>query len=684
MLAVYLALAIPSLVGAIAAEPPRKLDTGWVYRWGDSPVSPDGVLEWLTADLSASEWQPTGVLANPPGVSQEWLWLRLRLPEQGWPHPGLFIPRIARAFEVYVDTTLIYADGEFVAHRNKFYNVKTFLLSLPVDYQGRVLSLRVYSDGTRIGVTARDVPVAIGTEADLVGRILKLSLEHNIAGCIIFVVGLLVLIGNRLVAFRPDILFPLSLSVAALSIGTYFLTTRYAAVYLFNSPGTLYYIHFVSFLVFPIGLYAFVNLVMGRRSLVRYLWHASAMFAVVLIVLDLLDVASLSSNYDLANRWLLFTLAGMLVMIFVGVRQKRPEARRVLVAVAIAASAGLYDLLVKAGVLPFHRYISHWGLVAFAGALVMIVVRRYNRYTARLDRQSRELRAYADDLELKVAQRTQSLDARNLELQDALQRLEDTQQQLVLREKMASIGDLVAGVAHEVNTPIGAILSASNTSIRAIKIVQRYARDGCGSLSEEDSKRLNKALDALAVSSTVVLGGSERVAGIVRALKAFARLDEAEVQAVDIHECLESTLLLLEHRFKSGIEVVKDYGELPSICCVPSQLNQVFMNVLVNACDAVGDTGTIGITTGRAGGLAVIRISDSGPGIPPEHVDHIFDPGFTSKGVGVGTGMGLALSYRIMEKHGGEIHVDPQGGPGAIFEIRLPFNVGEIPAGYQS
>jgi len=673
-----------AVTSAQSAQPPLVLDSGWVFRWGDSPVSPDGALEWLTSDISAPEWQPTLTLENPPGEPREWLWLRLRLPDQGWPHPGLFIPRIARAFEVYVDTTLIYSDGEFVAHRNKFYNVKTFLLSLPVDYRGRVLSMRVYSDGKRIGMTAGDVPVTIGTQADLISRILNHSLEHNIAGCIIFVIGLLVLIGNRLIAWRSDILFPLSLAVAALGIGTYFLTTRFAAVYLFKSPGTLYYIHFVSYLVFPIGLYAFVNLVMGRNSLGRYLWRASAVFAIVLIVLDLSDVASLSSNYGLANKWLLGTLAVMLGMIVVDIRKEASEARWVLVAVLIAALAGFYDLLVKAGVFPFYRYIAHWGLVGFAATLVMIVVRRYNQYTARLALQSRELRAYAETLELKVVQRTQDLDARNVELEDALQRLEDTQQQLVLREKMASIGDLVAGVAHEMNTPVGAISSASDTLSRAIDIVQRLARDGSGSLSGENSKRLHKALDALEVNNSVVADASERVAGIVRTLKAFARLDEAEVQEVDIHECLESTLLLLEYRFKPNIEVVRDFGELPSIYCVPSQLNQVFMNVLVNGCDAIEGAGAISVATSHKGGMVAVRIADSGPGIAPEHVEHVFDPGFTTKGVGVGTGMGLALAYRIAEKHGGEIRLEPRGGPGAVFEIRVPSDAAKVTARYRS
>ena len=627
-----------AVASAYSAEPPMVLDSGWVYRWGDSPVSPDGAFEWLASDISDPEWQPTLTLENPPGEPQEWLWLRLRLPEQGWAHPGIFIPRIARAFEVYVDTTLIYTDGEFVAHRNKFYNIKTFLLSLPVDYRGRVLSMRVYSDGKRVGMIAGDVPVAIGAQVDLVSRILKHSLEHNIAGCIIFVIGLLVLIGNRLIRWRSDILFPLSLAVATLGIGTYFMTTRYAAVYLFKSPGTLYYIHFISYLVFPIGLYAFVNLVMGGKSLARFLWRASAVFAIVLIVLDLSEAASLSSNYGLANKWLLGTLAVMLVLIAADIRREESEARWVLVAILIAAAAGFYDLLVKAGVLPFYMYIAHWGLVGFAATLVMIVIRRYNKYTERLARQSRELRAYAENLELKVVQRTQDLDARNLELQDALQRLEDTQEQLVLREKMASVGELVAGVAHEMNTPVGAISSASDTIGRAIDIVQQLSRSG--ELPEADAKRLRKGLEALVVNNDVISKASSRVAEIVRTLRAFARLDQAEVQEADIHECLKSTLLLLEHRFKRDIEVVCEFGEIPVVYCVPSQLNQVFMNVIVNACDAMDDAGTIAITTSYSGNMVQVRISDSGPGIVPECVGHVFDPGFTTKGVGVGTGLG--------------------------------------------
>lgn len=246
------------------------------------------------------------------------------------------------------------------------------------------------------------------------------------------------------------------------------------------------------------------------------------------------------------------------------------------------------------------------------------------------------------------------------------------EQQLVHSEKMASLGQLVAGVAHEINTPMGSIHSNIGTAASAIGFIEKaLARDEVASLLEGDHK-LKRALAILKESYDVNRMASERIVGIVATLRNFARLDEAERKTADLHEGIDSTLMLLRHETKHGIEVIRRYGDLPRADCYPHQLNQVFMNILVNAVQAMAGKGAITITTHHADGHAVIAFEDTGRGIRAEDLPRIFSPGFTTKGVGVGTGLGLSIAYRIMEKHGGSIECQSEVGRGTTFTLRLP------------
>jgi PAS domain S-box-containing protein len=256
------------------------------------------------------------------------------------------------------------------------------------------------------------------------------------------------------------------------------------------------------------------------------------------------------------------------------------------------------------------------------------------------------------------------------DLERANREIRDTQAQLVQSEKMAALGNLVAGVAHELNTPIGAIHGNADVARRALEAV-REGLAGAG-VPASLPGRVEKALGILGEVNAVTVDASQRVATIVRSLRNFARLDEAERKHADLHEGLDSTLNLLRHELKNGVEVMKDYGELPQVDCFPNQVNQVFMNILVNAIHAVEGSGTITIRSRLEDGQAVIRFTDTGKGIAPEHLSRIFDPGFTTKGVGVGTGLGLSISYRIVQEHRGSIEAESQPGAGTTFTVKLP------------
>lgn len=244
-----------------------------------------------------------------------------------------------------------------------------------------------------------------------------------------------------------------------------------------------------------------------------------------------------------------------------------------------------------------------------------------------------------------------------------------------MKEKMASLGSLVAGVAHEVNNPVGAVMSASDVSSRCVDLVRGYIRESAKGDGAEVEK-VRKASELMADNNRVISEAARRISDIVKSLKNFARLDEAEFQTVDVHDGIDSTLTLVAHRLKNRITVEKKYGDLPKVPAFPNQLNQVFMNLIVNAADAIEGEGMISIETTKDERRAYISVADTGAGIAPDHLPHVFDPGFTTKGVGVGTGLGLSISYNIVRKHGGELSVESEPGKGARFTIVLPLRPG--------
>ena len=240
------------------------------------------------------------------------------------------------------------------------------------------------------------------------------------------------------------------------------------------------------------------------------------------------------------------------------------------------------------------------------------------------------------------------------------------QTQLIQSEKMASLGQLVAGVAHELNTPLGAVKSSQDSLTRALdKLETQISRQP----PDPETARL---LEVLRELNRVNQEACHRIDTITQGLRRFARLDEADLQEADLHEGLDTTLTLIQHLLRNRVEVTREYGEVPEITCYPNQLNQLFMNVLVNAAQAIEGEGEIRIRTSSAGGTAIVEITDTGVGIPPDHLGKIFDPGFTTRGSKVGTGLGLSICYQIAQDHGGRISAESEVGVGTTVRIELP------------
>ena len=279
----------------------------------------------------------------------------------------------------------------------------------------------------------------------------------------------------------------------------------------------------------------------------------------------------------------------------------------------------------------------------------------------------------------------QELEEQNTELARRKAELERLQSQIVHSEKMASLGQLAAGVAHELNNPAGFIYGN-------MEILRTCAAGLERLLSFYDNAQLPESLTAqikvikeetdyehsLEDLKSIISdchSGAERIRDVVQNLRLFSRLDEAEFKKVDLHDGMESTIRLLSQYYSAGrITLERDYADLPPVDCYAGQLNQVWMNLLTNAAQAISSEGKVRVATCKENNMAKVSISDTGSGIAPEHLKKIFDPFFTTKRVGEGTGLGLSITYGIIERHGGSINVESRHGEGTTFTITIPID----------
>ncbi|MBY0477234.1 MAG: HAMP domain-containing histidine kinase [Chitinophagaceae bacterium] len=279
----------------------------------------------------------------------------------------------------------------------------------------------------------------------------------------------------------------------------------------------------------------------------------------------------------------------------------------------------------------------------------------------------------------------QLIEIKNRVLNDTMDNLKDAQSQLIQSEKMASLGQLTAGVAHEINNPINFVSANIKPLkddladlIKCIRLYKQTVKEKGLENEFEEVEKFNAQTDIEYVLTEVndllkgIEEGASRTSEIVKGLRNFSRIDQHDVKKANLNEGVESTLTLLHSTYRDRIEIIKEYGNIPEIECFPGQLNQVFMNLLSNAVQAIKGEGKIFIKTFTRENNVIISIKDTGPGMTEEIKSKIFDPFFTTKEVGKGTGLGLSISYGIIEKHNGKMEVFSSPGEGAEFIITLP------------
>lgn len=329
------------------------------------------------------------------------------------------------------------------------------------------------------------------------------------------------------------------------------------------------------------------------------------------------------------------------------------------------------------------------------------------------NQMAQEIRLKTEELEKAYAEIQQFNKMLEEKVKERTRKLEETHVQLVHKEKMASLGKMVAGVAHEINNPLSCmyanLYNTENIFKDLFTLIDAFERgDHQVLLQTKEDLSIDELKSSFRIILDNSLEGVKRIIEIVKNLRTFSRLDEAQIKVIDIHEGMDITLNLLNHKLKGGPTVIKNYGPIPQLRCLASQLNQVFMNILSNAidaCESLKDKGQLRITTWAANEtmsdqaldflqesqpgrllkqsgnranepepVVKIRIEDNGCGIAPEYLPKIFDPFFTTKEVGKGTGLGLAISYSIIEKHRGNILVESTIGQGTAFTVTIPIN----------
>ena len=641
----------------------------WKFRAGDDPAWAHPGFDdraWETRDtrLRSGEW---------PGIG--WFRLHLEVAPDLWGVPLALLYHQAGAAEVFVDGRLLYTFGiigtaevvEKLVHA-------TDLDPLPLSLEGQshhVIAVRyAHSQAAAYQRLGLDPGFVIhltrwGAEVENLAR------KH--AGFQMFFSGVPLAFGLLhllLFCFYPRARenFYYALHTASIAATTFIVFELHIA----SSQEFLLFSRLsrIAIVLSSISVLLFVYSLFYSR-LPRVFWGFLGAGAIV-------GTWSLYASIDYVY---LFTLAGqaeLLRVVLVALCRKKEGAWIIgLGALSFVLTVG-YQILLLLEVIghvgPF-SYVYVYGILGLLISMSLFLARNVGRNRRELERQLGQVRELSSQLERKVEERTRELSAKNVALEDTLNQLRETQNQLIMQEKMASLGSLVAGVAHEINTPVGAIKSAADVAARCLaRIVERIERgENLEAIRAEGP--FQQAIKLLGDNNRVTMTASERVAKIVRSLRSFVRLDEAELLEADLHEGLESTLTLVQHELKRKVSVVREYGQVPPIYCYPNELNQVFMNLLINASQAIEERGTIAVRTFVRDAQVHIQIADTGTGISPEIIDRIFDPGVTTKGVGVGTGLGLSISYNIVRKHQGDLRVESRVGEGTTFTVILPMDL---------
>ena len=666
------------------ADSRTELFDGWYYQWGDIIEDSTGSPDWGAMDDGWRELDRRYQIEDRN--NRNFMVLKKKMPDIYYEDAVLFITGILSSAEVYLENEKIYTFGNFYKDEHSRYQAgKWHIINLPENYPGKIMHVRIFSDDPDyIGIPmVGDNTIFLSSETGALRFLIFNSIDRFVLGCIFILIGI-ISVDIFFHRWKLKSYYYLSFAIFSISIGMMFVTMGELYQLLWEDYIFQFNLATIGLLIFPVGFFSFYEQVIkknNRKKIFKIIWIFFLAYALILVPLQIFGVIDFRVLYY--GIWSILLTISFIVTIILSIMEAiegNKDSRFLSLGFVLMMLFVVHDFLFLYGVIPYWRWMAQWGVLLFLLSLSHIIERRNMLDRNKIIKYSEQLEDYSTSLEKRVEERTRDLSEKNMQLEKTMDALKVAQQQLVTREKIVSLGHLVAGVAHEMNNPMGALKSSSDVIDRCVKkIIHLFA--------EKKDRKIQPIVTIMEDSVRVMNDSMVRLSGTVKTLKSFAHLDESEFKSIDINKSINDTLSLLSTRTDENIKIIKNFGDIPPVQCYPNQLNQVFLNIIVNALEAMDGDGTLEITTrlydwGEASEdqqeqhtIIAIEISDDGIGIPEENLEKIYDPGFTTKGAGVGTGLGLSSSYKIIENHGGKIVAESHVDIGTTFRIELPVHL---------
>lgn len=640
------------------------------YRLGDSPYQDDQYL-WLDPSFETDAWKPYR-LEQPPLINNyRDIWVRVILPAGvgSLEDPVVYASVYANSFEVFLNGRQLFTEKDSQALDLV---QDDFLIDLPENWEGGVLSLRLkhaYTDPTgflknlKIGSRSAVYQYAASKIFDYEPtKVLEITLS------VLLLFSGLVLMMAYLFMEGHQANF-MSLGFAAVCMSFWVMAFDLEGWHLKLIVGSL------GAQLLPVGFLSFTQRMFVTKAKRVYtimqiiLWASAG----INFLLDITNILAWTVSIKCYHILLVLSIVMVVTNTLIATVRGNRKALVYLLGFAFLSLLGIVDMLAMYYIaMPWRTMaLAPWAMFILILSLVLMVVRDYDKINRQikvyareievknqnLEKAHREIAEWNTTLEKKVSERTSELAEANCELSCTMENLRTAQIQLVQSEKMAATGTLVAGLLHEINSPLGTLKSGLQLE---------------GMLLPGLTEAAPETAQSLMSLNTTGLIAVERIISTVTDLRNFSRLDEAEVQEVDLHRCLDGTLMLLQNQLACGIRLERHYQALPRLTCYPRLLNQVFLNIMENAIEAVNRNGLIQVTTGISGDCIHILFEDNGMGISREILSKIFDPGFTTKEADTVSGLGLAIAYNIIRKHNGTIEVTSTEGEGTRVKLCIP------------
>lgn len=632
------------------------------YHIGDLHIRPNGMIE-----TDKNDWILFDSEARKDYARHETVWFKINIPKTEGIIPWLYLITSDTDYMFFYHGHRLFADKEERHPDIRWARSCSQPLFIMLEKSATESPLYIRVQPNRFSDSNSWIDMTVGDRTVIMQRVSRSDMEGMFLSQIFIFIGLC-LMAMFLIGRKE---FPLFSSFGFFSIcfGMYNTSLMSLLQIVLNRPTVSYYGTYFFFYLMPVGLMLFFDGLCRTyaelyrfRVFSRIILIASLIHAFLMVGLDLAGWVPVFATQKVFGLIFLATTFVLLWITLKILKKEKRDTTIIGIGSLFAALTGIHDLIFTiTGTFPLGRGISNWGMFIFILSVILFMFKRFINI-------HRELRELNITLEERVTDRTKELENANLELNvlneelhAALNHVKETELQLIQSEKMALLGNLVAGIAHEINSPLGSI--KSNVEMEALLIESAEAKTTtCAEEILEQTSAMNR-VNKLAL---------DRIIGLVKSLKNFARLDEAELKEADLHEGIDSTLMILNNQLKTRIEIVKEYGVIPQVYCHPQQLNQVFLNILLNAIQAIDKNGRITIRTSYENGLVRISFKDTGHGIPPENLPKIFKAGFTTKDPHEGTGLGLSISQELIRKNHGQIHVKSEPGKGTEFIIELP------------